>query len=482
MLRKRAARVALATLPCALLLSACAVGPAYHQPASPKATLAVPASADGAQRFVPGAEVSGDWWTLFHSPQLDALIAQALAHNPDLKAAQAALRVANENALAQRGAFLPSVSVSLAASRQRQAGTLAPVPNSNTFEYNLFTPQLSVSYAPDVFGATRRGAESLAAQTQAARFQMIAVWNTLASNVAVTAIQLASLNAQIDATQHVIDAGTQMLDITQLRLRKGYASGADVAAQETQLAQLKAGLPPLRKQQAQTRDALAMLTGHFPSPSSAPSVTLNALQLPENLPVSLPSALVAQRPDVRQAEANLHAASAQVGIATAARLPSLTLSADTGSTALAFSKLFTAGTGFWDFGTSLVAPVFQGGTLLHQQRAAKAAYAEAAAQYRSTVLGAFQNVADALAALDADAGAVMATTRAEQAAERSRNLAQRQQRDGYADNLALLNAEQAWQQTRIASIQARANRLADTAALYQALGGGWWHHPDLAKP
>lgn len=485
--RRVAARAALAGVSCALVLSACAVGPTYHRPPPPDAPFATPEAAGtaavGIQHFTPGATVVGDWWALFHSAQLDALIAQSLAHNPDLEAARAALQVANETALAQRGAFLPSVSASLAASRQRQAGTLAPVPNSNTFEYNLFTPQLTVTYAPDVFGATRRTAESLAAQTQAARFQMIAVWNTLASNVTVTVIQLASLDAQIDATQHSIDAGTQALDLTRYRLAKGYASRVDLAAQEAQLAQLKAGLPPLVKQRVQARDALAALTGRFPSQATAAAFPpLDSLQLPQELPVSLPSTLVAQRPDVRQAEANLHAASAQVGIATAARLPSLTLTADTGSTALSFSKLFTAGTGFWDLGAALATPVFEGGTLLHQQRAAKAAYAEAAGQYRSTVLAAFQNVADALAALDTDAKAVQASAEAEGAAQRLLDAAQRQYKDGYTDNLALLNAEQAWQQTRIASIQARANRLADTAALYQALGGGWWHHPDLAKP
>lgn len=481
-----AARTALAGMSYALLLSACAVGPTYHRPAPPKAAVMAPGTAvvavDGAQHFTPGAEVSGDWWTLFHSVQLDALIAQALAHNPGLKAAQAAVQVANEAALAQRGAFLPSVTAGFAASRQRQAGTLAPVPNSNTFEYNLFTPQLTVSYTPDVFGATRRTAESLAAQTQAVRFQMIAVWNTLASNVAVTAIQLAALDAQIDATRHSIDAGTRMLELTRYRLAKGYASRVDLAAQQAQLAQLKASLPPLAKQRVQMRDALAVLTGNFPSQAASADLTLDALHLPQNLPVSLPAALVAQRPDVRQAEANLHAASAEVGVATAARLPSLTLTADTGSTALAFSKLFTSGTGFWDLGASLVAPVFEGGALRHQQRAAKAAYAAAAEQYRGTVLTAFQNVADALAALDADARAAQASTQAEAATGRLRDAAQRQYQDGYADNLALLNAEQAWQQARIASIQAQANRLADTAALYQALGGGWWHHPDLAKP
>ncbi|MBD8898492.1 efflux transporter outer membrane subunit [Rhodanobacter sp. DHG33] len=476
----------------ALLLAACAVGPDFKPPAPPAVsgytpnpvatTAATPGVAGGeAQHLESGADIPGDWWTLFHSAPLDALIQQALTRNHDLKAAQAALRVAHENMLAQRGAFLPSVSANLSASRQRQPGSLAPVPESNAFLYNLYTPQLTVSYTPDVFGANRRSVESLKAQEQAARFQMIATWNTLASNVAVAAIQLASLQAQVDATRQLVDANTRMLDILRYQFAKGYASRIDLAAQESQLAQTEATLPPLEKQLAQQRDQLAVLAGRFPSQATGDQITLDSLQLPETLPLSLPSALVAQRPDVRQAQANLHAASAEVGVATAARLPNITLTADTGSTALEFSKLFTGGTGFWDVAAGITAPIFEGGTLLHQQRAAKAAYVEASEQYRSTVLTAFQNVADTLVALDQDAKALQATAKTEQAAKLTLALVQRQLKDGYAGGLQLLNAEQSYQQARIALVQAQANRFADSAALYQALGGGWWHHSDLSK-
>lgn len=475
-----------------VLLAACAVGPNFKTPPPPAVssytrhsvatTVATPKVAGGeAQHFEPGADIPGDWWTLFHSAPLNTLIAQALAHNHDLKAAQAALRVAHEDMLAQRGAFLPSVSAGLSASRQRQAGSLAPVPDSNAFLYNLYTPQLSISYTPDVFGANRRAVESLQAQEQAARFQMIATWTTLTSNVAVAAIQLAAQESQIDATRQSIDAGAKMLDILRYQFEKGYASRVDLAAQESQLAQIKATLPPLEKQLAQQRDQLAVLTGRFPSQLPDERLTLASLHLPEDLPLTLPSKLVAQRPDVRQAQANLHAASAEVGVATAARLPNIVLTADTGSTALEFSKLFTAGTGFWDLGAGLTAPIFEGGTLLHQQRAAKAAYVEAAEQYRGTVLTAFQNVADTLAALDQDARALQAAVKAEQAAKLTLDLTQHQLSDGYAGNLQWLTAEQTYQQARIAFVQAQANRFADTAALYQALGGGWWHHHDLSK-
>ena len=480
----------------ALVLAACAVGPNFKAPAAPtvtgytprpvSATVATPHVAGGsAQHFEPGADIPGDWWTLFHSAPLDALIKQALRHNHDLKAAQAALRVAHENTLAQRGAFLPSVSASFSATHQRQSTQLAPTPNypvvPSEYQFNLYTPQLSISYTPDVFGANRRTAESFKAQEQAARFQMIATWNTLASNVAVAAIQLAALQAQVDATRQQVAANTKMLGILRYQYAKGYASRIDLATQESQLAQTQATLPPLEKQLAQQRDLVAVLAGRFPSQAVGQRITLDSLHLPEALPLSLPSALVAQRPDVRQAQANLHAASAAIGVATAARLPNITLSADTGSTALETSQLFSGGTGFWDIAAGITAPIFEGGTLLHQQRAAKAAYVEAAEQYRSTVLVAFQNVADTLVALDQDAKALRAAAHAERAARLTLRLAQRQLKDGYAGSLQLLNAEQSYQQARIALVQAQANRFADTAALYQALGGGWWHHPDLSK-
>ena len=351
-----------------------------------------------AQRFAEGEDIAADWWTLFHSQPLNDLIARSLASNPDLKAAHAALAVAQENVLAQRGAYYPSVGASVAASRQRQSGQIAPTLSSNALLYNLFTPQVSVSYVADVFGLNRRTVESLEAQHQEVRYQMIAAYNTLTANVVVTAIQESAVRAQIDATHQLIDSSTQLDQILKYQLAKGYASGLDVAAQESQLAQVAATLPPLVKQLGQLQDLLADLAGQYPS-QAVERFELSSLHLPEDIPVSLPSALVAQRPDVLQAEENLHDASAKIGISIANRLPNITLTANAGSSASAIDQLFTSGTGFWGVGADLTAPIFQGGTLMHQERAAKAAYTQAAEQYRSTVLTAFQNVADTLTAL-----------------------------------------------------------------------------------
>ncbi len=474
------------------LLAGCAVGPNFKRPAAPAvsdyvaAPLTTTASAPNtvageSQRFEGGADIAADWWTLFHSEPLNELIDRSLSSNHDLKAAQAALKVAKENMLAQRGAYYPSVSANFDATRQRQSGQISPALNSNTFLYNLFTPQVSVSYVPDVFGLNRRTVESLQAQEQEARFQMIATYTTLTSNVVVAAIQAGSTQMQIDATHELIESAGKTLKILRYQLDKGYASGLDVAAVESQLAQFAATLPPLMKQEAQLRDQLAVLAGRFPSEQPAVNFDLSTLQLPQDLPVSLPSTLVSQRPDVLQAEANLHDASAKIGIAVANRLPNIVLTANAGSSAAEMSQLFTTGTGFWGIGASLTAPIFQGGTLLHQERAAKAAYEQAAEQYRSTVMTAFQNVADTLTALAQDADAVRAAATAADSAKVTLDLTQRQWQSGYAGYLALLSAQQAYQQGRISLIQAQASRFADTAALFQALGGGWWHRTELAK-
>ncbi|OOG60390.1 histidine kinase [Rhodanobacter sp. C03] len=475
-----------------MLVAACSVGPEFKRPAAPQVsdytgrplstTVVSPNVAGGeAQHFAKGSDIPGDWWTLFHSRPLNELIEHSLANNPDLKAAQAALSVARENVLAQRGAFYPSVSASFSASRQKTPGTISPTPSSNALLYNLYTPQVSISYAPDLFGLNRRTLESVKAQEQAVRFQMIAAQITLSTNVVAAAVQQAALQAQVDATRQLIDINTKMLQILRYQFAKGYAGRLDVAAQESQLAQVTATLPPLLKQLAQQDDLLAVLAGRFPSQAPAEKFELASLQLPQELPLSLPSELVAQRPDVLQAEANLHAASAQIGIATANRLPNIALTADAGSTALAIGQVFKAGTGFWDLGAAITAPIFQGGTLLHQERAAKAAYVEAAEQYRSTVLTAFQNVADTLVALQQDAEGLKAAAAAADAAKVTLDLSQRQWKDGYANYLSLLSAEQADQQARVNLVQAQANRYADTAALFQALGGGWWHRADLIQ-
>jgi NodT family efflux transporter outer membrane factor (OMF) lipoprotein len=480
----------LAALAC-LQVAGCVAGPNFEKPAAPTAQdytarpLSPTASADvdggTAQRFAKGADISADWWTLFHSQPLNALIEQSLANNHDLKAAQAALLAARENVLAQRGPYYPNVSGSFSASRQAQSQTIAPTPSNNAFEYSLFTPQVAVSYTPDLFGLNRRGTESVKAQEQAVRFQMIAAYITLTSNVTAAAIQDASLKAQIDATRQLVDINANMVAILKYQLSKGYAGGLDLAAQESQLAQVTASLPPLLKQAAQQHDLLATLAGSYPGQAPEGQFELSNLTLPQDLPVSLPSQLVAQRPDVLQAEANMHAASAQIGIAAANRLPNIQLTANAGSTALAIGQVFGPGTGFWSLGAAVTAPIFDGGTLLHQERAAKATYVQAAEQYRTAVLTACQNVADTLAALQQDAEGLKAAAASADAAKVTLDLSQRQWRDGYANYLALLNAEQTYQQARIALVQAQASRYADTAALFQALGGGWWKRADLAQ-
>jgi len=490
--RPRASCVAAALA--TLLIAGCAAGPDFRKPtapdvhgytAQPLATATVSGgnvAAGDVQHFDAAGDVAGDWWTLFHSAPLDRLIRQALARNPDLKAAQAALTAAHEDVLAQRGSYYPSISAGLSGSREKDpASALAPVPSNNAYLYNLFTPQVSVSYVPDVFGLNRRSVESLKAQEQAVRFQMIATYNTLTANVVVTAIQIASLQAQIDATRKLVGLNRHMLKILHYQLAAGSVSQQDVAAQQAQLAQAQSALPALVKQLAQQRNRMAVLAGRFPSQGVDAGFTLASLHLPEQLPVSLPSRLVAQRPDIRQARANLHAANAQVGIAAANRLPQIQLSADAGSTALAIGKVFSSGTGFWNLATSITAPIFEGGSLMHQDRAAKAAYAQAAAQYRSTVLSAFEDVADTLTALEQDAKSLQSAATAAGAARTSLDIARRQVKDGYAAPLSLLNAEQAWQQAQISLVQAQANRYADSAALFQALGGGWWHRKDPTR-
>jgi NodT family efflux transporter outer membrane factor (OMF) lipoprotein len=475
----------------ALVVGGCAAGPDFTTPAPPSvsgyvasplaATAAVPGIAAGsAQQFVKDADLPGDWWTLFHSQALNDLVAQALKANPDLKAAQAALRQAHETTLAQRGAFFPSVTAGFSANRFRQSGALAPTPATNALQYSLFTPQVSVSYAPDVFGLTRRTVEGARAQEQASRFQMLAADLTLTTNVANAAIQDAAINAQIEATRQLVEINAKMIEVLRLQASKGYAGGLDLAAQESQLAQARAALPPLLKQSAQQQDLIAALTGRFPAEAPRSRFTLESLTLPTDLPLSLPSVLVTQRPDVRQAQANLHAASAAIGVAEANRLPNFLLTGDAGSSALTIGRVFHSGTGFWDLGAAITAPIFQGGALLHQERAAKAAYQQSAEQYRSTVLTAVQNVADTLAAIEQDAQGLKAAAAAAEAAQRTLELSQRQYRAGYAGYLALLSAEQGYQQARIGLVQAQAARFADTVALYQALGGGWWRRPDLS--
>jgi NodT family efflux transporter outer membrane factor (OMF) lipoprotein len=494
---KAAPRIRLARCLAAALLagvSACAVGPNFHRPAPPQAsdygtapskgaTVASPGAGGAAQTLTPGLDIPAQWWKLFQSEKLTALVAQSLEGNPNLAAAQAALRQAQDLYKAQRASLLPVVQGSFDAQRARNPVlTLAnptSLPQANPY-YNLFTAQLSLSYMPDVFGGLRRSLEATRAGVAATRFQLIATYVTLSSNVVVTAVGEGSLRGQIAATERLVELQHRLTETVKRRRALGTASDLDLLAQQAAEAQTAATLPPLEKQLGQTRDALTALLGRLPSQEPAETFTLDELTLPTDLPVSLPSRLIEQRPDVRAAEENLHAASAQVGVALADMLPQFTISADTGSAALAINKLFTPYTGFWDVGASLTQTLFDAGALIYRHRAADEALDEAAAQYRAAVILACQNVADTLRALKADADGLKATADAEVAAKAAFELARRQFELGTISEVALLNAEQTLRQAELALVQARANRYADTAGLFQALGGGWWNSSEAS--
>jgi NodT family efflux transporter outer membrane factor (OMF) lipoprotein len=475
-----------------LFTSGCVVGPNYKRPAAPKVpgyTPTPPATSTStpnisggeAQQLFEGKDIPGEWWTLFHSKSLSDLIERSLKSNPDIKAAQAALLVAKENVIAQRGAYYPALTAGFSADHSKTSNVVSPFTANGALYYSLYTPQVAISFVPDVFGLNRRTVESLEAQKEQARFALAATHITLSSNVVAAAIQEASLRAQIDATRQLIEINTHMVDVLRKQFEEGYVGRLDVAAQESQLAQVTATLPPLLKQLAQDRDLLIALSGHLPNEDLAEKFELSSLQLPQDLPLSLPSLLVEQRPDVRQAEENLHSASALIGVARANRIPSFALTADVGSMALVFSKIFSAGTGFWDLTGGATQTIFQGGTLVARERAARAAYVQASEQYRSTVLTAFENVADTLHALDQDDDALRAAAAARDAARVTLDLTTKQMQVGYVSYLTLLSAEQAYQQALINLVQAQTNRYADTAALFQALGGGWWNRPDLPR-
>jgi len=462
-----------AALLAALACTGCAVGPDFQRPQAPVVDSYTRAPLP-AMNTSAALKVDRQWWTAFGSPALNALVERAFQHNPSIASAQAALRQAQESTAAQWGSYFPIIQAGYTPGRQKNAvGTISPTLTSGAPLYTLHTAQLSISYAPDVFGLNRRTVESLGAQEETQRYQLQAAYLTLASNVVAAAIQQAALNAQIHATEAVIAAAAQSLASLHRQAELGFATGLDVAAQETALAQAQLSLPPLLKQLEQTRDLLAVLTGSFPSQGGVDDIALEALQLPATLPASLPSQLVDQRPDVRAAEAQMHAASAQVGVAAANRLPQLSISALYGGSATQFSKMFSDDNKFWGLTGNVTQTVFDFGTLLHRKRAADAALDQAAAQYRSVVLSAFQNVADTLYALDADAKSLSASVAAEVAARKTLDMTQQQLALGFVNALVLLNAEQAYQQASIARIQAQATRYTDTAALFQALGGGW---------
>ncbi len=489
-------RSAAPALPLLLLLAlaACAVGPDFTPPAAPELVDAsrpytpvpIPAQTASAavgtgeaQRFLTGQDVPERWWQLFGSDPLDRLVQAGLAQSPTLAAAQAALRQAQETYLADAGArLLPSVAATLGAQRQNASAITSGVPGG--LLYNVYNASVGVSYTIDAFGGARRELEGLQAAIDYGRYQVEAAYLSLTTNIVTTAIQEASLRAQLQATRDVIEAETRSLSLVQTQARLGAVARGTVLSQQALLAQAQATVPPLEKALAQTRHQLAVLVGRQPSDTGIPDFSLDALRLPTDLPVSLPSELLRQRPDIRAAEALLHEASAQIGVATANLYPQITLSGDVGVQALTPARLFRADNIVWSIAAGLTQPIFNGGALQARKRAAVAAFDLSAANYQQTVLTAFLGVANTLRALASDADALVAQAEAESLARQSLDLVTRQYRLGAASYFALLDAQRTWLQTRVALAQARAARLADSAALFQALGGGWWNRAELA--
>jgi NodT family efflux transporter outer membrane factor (OMF) lipoprotein len=480
------------------LLSACAVGPDYQRPAVAVPQRLTEASLPGHtgstdtrggrdQSYVTGADIPGAWWQLFRSPELAALVTKAIARNPSLEAASAALRAAQENTLAQEGNWLPNLQGQFSRTRQElglgEAGEnshLAGQPFPYTF--SLYQASLNVSYTFDVWGQNTRSVEADRAAAESQAWQLEGAVNMLAANTVTAAITAASLTEQIKAEEALIGAEQQVLKTVRSQFVLGGATGADVAQQESQLGQTEALVVPLRTQLAQMRDQLAAYIGQAPADAAIPNITLDQLTLPGNLPVSVPARLLDQRPDIRNAEAQLHQAVANIGVAVANRLPQFTLQGYIGSQPGQVANLFTPGNGALYLLTQAMAPIFSGGQLLHKQRQAAALAKQALYTYENTVVTAYQNVADVLNALQGDASALEANRFAERAAARSFNLAQFQYKAGGVAYLTVLTAQTQYQNAVIGLIRAEAARYTDTASLYVALGGGWWNRQDLPKP
>ena len=472
---------------CLLSLAGCAVGPdfeAVQAPTgagySPRPLLeTVSASSPGGapQRLRNGAGVPGGWWTWFRSRQIDAFVSESLRNHPDLAAAQAALRQAREAVAADTAGFFPSASGDGSLTRE-QASAASTGINAPASLYTLYNVSAPVSFTPDIFGGRARAVEADAANAEYERYELEATYLSLTANVVTAAINDASLAAQIQVTQDLIGSQREQVRLLENRFALGAVSEADVLSQKAQLATTLATLPPLEKSRAIGRDELLAYLGRFPNQDRGEAVALDSLTLPRSLPVSLPSALVRHRPDIGAAESQWRQANANVGVATANMLPQLTLSASYGSAALSASTLFNAQTTAWSMASSLTTPIFDAGALFHTKEERVAALDQARARYQSTVLSAFQNVADSLQSLKADAALLNAEGYAEKVSAQSLTITQSQFNAGASNTLNVLNAEQTLLNARIGRVKAQAARLADTVALFQSLGGGWWNRSD----
>jgi NodT family efflux transporter outer membrane factor (OMF) lipoprotein len=471
-----------------LIVCSCTVGPDYRTPDAPKVkgytaealpdkTAETQGIGGASQRFVTGEDVPAEWWKLFQSESLDKLIRRAMADNPTLAAAQASLRQAQENYIAESGGRYPSINANVSAERQRFSGAAFGQAGTKPNTFNLYNASVSVSYALDAFGSLRRQLEALQSRVDYQTFELEATNLALSANIVTAAVKESSLRLQIATIEDITAIQERQLSVVEKQFQLGSVALPDVLAQRAQLAQTRASLPPLQKQLSLTRHLLAVLVGAFPEEAGElPAFNLNELNLPAELPVSLPSDLVHQRPDIRASEAMLHEASALIGVATANLYPQITLTGSIGTVATRVQDLLKSNSITWSVGGSLLEPVFRGGALTAEKRAAIAYYDQAMGLYRETVLQAFQDVADVLRSLEDDSRTLAAQAEAEAAARNALDVTDKQFRLGAVSYLTLLNAQRQYQESRIALVQTQAARYADTAALFQALGGGWAGH------
>lgn len=471
-------------------LSSCAVGPNFHSPAppattrytpgeQPDVTTEAPVAAGAAQKFVADRDIPGNWWSLFQSAPLDELVRSALHDSPSVESAKATLRSAQATYTAERGALLlPAADGQANVTRERVPGAAFGAPSLPASTFTLYAASVNVSYRLDLFGASRRQLEGLRAQSEYERWELEAADLTLTGNVVTTAFNIASLRAQLGAVNEVVASQGAELKVVQRQFDVGGASRSDILSQQAQLAQAQAQVPALEKALAQAQHRLAVLAGRTPDDATMPDFTLDHFTLPTELPVTVPAKLIRQRPDVQAAEALLHQASAQVGVATANLFPQLNLTGSIGSDSLTSQGLLGPGTGAWSAGATLLQPLFHGGELRYKRRAAIANLEGAAANYRQAVLAAMQDVADTLRALEADARDLRAQVEAERTASDALQIAQKQFRVGGVSYLTVLNAQRLYSQARLSRVQSQATRYADSAALFQALGGGWWNRKD----
>jgi len=470
------------------VLSACAVGPDFKQPDAPQVSgftekpvpeklASVPNVPGGSpQEFAKEADIPAQWWALYQSPELDVLIKKALTQNPNLGAADAALRAAQENVNAQIGGqYFPAIGLGANGGRQQTPNAAFGLPGNGDSIYNLYNASVNVTYKLDVFGGARRTVESARAQAEYQQFQLEGAYLSLTSNLVTSAIREAAIRAQLQATAEILKAQQNLADVTEKQLQIGTVSKVDVTSQKALVANTQVDLINYEKNLSIIRNQLAVYTGEFPSNANIAGFNLSNLTLPEKLPLSLPSSLVRQRPDVRAAEALLKSTNALVGVATANLLPQVNLTGAIGSEALTTGALFGPGAALWSVAGGVFQPLFQGGQLLAQRRGAMANYEQAVYQYQATVLNAFQEVADALRALDTGARALQSASDAERYAYETLDLVQQQYKLGTQSYLAVLYYQSQYQQAKIKSIQAQATRFSDTAALFAALGGGWWN-------